>query len=415
MLKEVIMPQLGLTMTTGTIQKWLKREGDQVEKGEPILEVMTDKVTMEVESFDSGILKKVVAREGEEIPVTQVIAYIGDEKDELPPELIARATEAKAALPSEAAAAAEPQKEPALVEEEEGGRIKASPLARRLAQEKGLDLRLIKGSGPGGRITKEDVLKAAEEKEKRPAPAEAARAAAPQVPGAPQVAEVIRLSGLRKIIAERLLESFRNAPHIVITMQADMTQAQVLRNSLLSLAEEKWGVRLSYTDIIFKATALALKEYPGLNSSLVGEEIKVYQDINIGLAVAIPDGLIVPTIFGTDRLSLSEIARKREELVKKAREGSLSLDEVSGGTFTMSNLGMYGVESFSAIINPPQAAILAVGAIEEKPVVREGQIVIRPQLTLSLSADHRMVDGALAAQFLARVRELLENPYLMLV
>lgn len=168
MLKEVIMPQLGLTMTTGTIQKWLKKEGDQVEKGELILEVMTDKVTMEVESFDSGILKKVVAREGEEIPVTQVIAYIGDEKDELPPELIARVTEAKAALPSEAAAAAEPQKELALAEEEEEGRIKASPLARRLAQEKGLDLRLIKGSGPGGRITKEDVLKAAEEKEKRP-------------------------------------------------------------------------------------------------------------------------------------------------------------------------------------------------------------------------------------------------------
>lgn len=246
-------------------------------------------------------------------------------------------------------------------------------------------------------------------------PAEAAGVATPQVSGAPRVAEVIPLAGLRKIVAARMAESFRDTPYIVSTMSADMTQAQGMRDGLLTVVEEKYGVRLSYTDFIVKAAALALKEYPAFNSSLVDKEIKVYQDINIGLAVGIPTGLIVPTIYGADRLSLPEMAKEREELVKKAQEGSLSLHEVHGGTFTVSNLGMYGVESFIAIINPSQAAILAVGAIEERAVAREGQIVVRPRLTLSLSSDHRVVDGVQAAQFLGRVRDLLENPSRMLI
>jgi pyruvate dehydrogenase E2 component (dihydrolipoamide acetyltransferase) len=424
MLKKVIMPALGATMTTGTILKWLKEEGDQVKKGEPIVEIETEKVVVEVESLDAGILKRIVAQEGEEIPVTEVIAYIGDEEDEVPRELDVEAGESRDVIITETAA--EPA--PALVSAKAEGedRIKASPVARKLAEEKGFDLRLIPGSGPGGRISREDVVKAIAEKEKRVVSAEVVRAAAPQVPGTrqppglselgvPRIAEVIPLAGARKIIAKRLARSFRDTPHIVINMTVDMTQAKALRDSLLSVVEEKWGVRLSYTDLIMKVSALALQEYPRLNSSLADEEIRLYQDVNVGLAVATSNGLIVPTIFGTDRLSLPEIAMKREELVSKSQEGSLTLDEVSGGTFTVSNLGMYGVESFSAIINPPQAAILAVGAIEERAAVREGQIGVRPQLTLSLSADHRVVDGALAAQFLARVRQLLENPSVMLI
>jgi len=282
---------------------------------------------------------------------------------------------------------------------------------------------LIQGTGPGGRISKEDVLKAIQEKEQgRPSVprtpltgAAAPGAAVPQTPEALQVTDVIPLAGLRKIIARRMVESCRDIPQAVTHLSADMSQAQAVRESLRSRVEEKWGARFTHTDFIIKATALALKEHPLLNASLVGEEIRVYRDINVGLAVAIPAGLIVPVIFKADELSVFEIARKREDLVKKAQEGCLSLEEVNGGTFTVTNLGMYGVESFSALVNPPQAAILAIGAIEDRVVVRGGQIVVRPQMALSLSTDHRVVDGAQAAQFLARVKELLENCSLMLI
>ena len=412
MLKEIIMPQMGATMTTGTVVAWLKNEGDRVEKGEPVLEIETDKVAIEVEALDSGILKKMVAGPGAEVPVTHVIGYIGDEDDEVPSELIAKGAESTDAPISEATA--RPQREMGLAKGKEEDRTTGTPVARKLASENGIDLRFVQGTGPEGRITKKDVLKAIEEKRRAPQD-EASETTASQTPGPPRVAKVIPLTGLRKTIAKRLAESFRDTPHIVITMVADMTQAQNTRDSLLTLVEKQYGVRLSYTDLVVKASALALKEYPALNSSLVGEEIRVYQDVNIGLAVAIPTGLIVPTIFRADRLSLPEIAVNRKELVTKAQEESLSLDEVTGGTFTLSNLGMYGVESFSAVINPPQAAILATGAVGERAVVRDGQIAIRPQLTLSLSADHRVVDGVQSAQFLARVRGLLENPSLMLI
>ena len=411
MLKEVIMPKMGATMAVGTIVAWLKKEGDWVGKGEPILEIETDKVTMVVESLDSGILKKILIQPGAEVPVTDVIGYIGDEDDEVPSELIDRAAGTRDALTSEAIA--EPQREMGLARGKQEGKITATPVARKLAGESGIDLSLLQGTGPEGRITKKDVLQAMKEKEE--APQVEAFEAELQMPGSPRIAEVVPLTGLRKTIAKRLAESFRDTPHIVITMPADMTQARRMRDSLLTAVEKKYGVRLSYTDLFVKASALGLKEYPALNSSLVGEEIRLYQDVNIGLAVAIPGGLIVPTIFGADQLSLPEIAKARKELVEKAQEGSARLDEVSGGTFTLSNLGMYGVESFSAVINPPQVAILAIGAVEEKAVVRHGQVAIRPQVTLSLSADHRVVDGAQAAQFLARVRELLEDPSLMLI
>jgi pyruvate dehydrogenase E2 component (dihydrolipoamide acetyltransferase) len=413
MLKKVIMPALSATMTSGTILKWLKQEGDRVEKGEPFMELETDKVATEVESLDSGVLKKILVHEGEEVPVTQVIAYLGDEADEIPSELAGGRRGSTAASASQAVAKLET--EAPLGEEGKEDRVYASPVARKLAQEKGLDLRLIQGTGPGGRISREDVLKAIQEKEKGRPSAAAPGAAVPQTPEALQVTDVIPLAGLRKIIARRMVESCRDIPQAVTHMSADMSQAQAVRESLRSRVEEKWGARFTHTDFIIKATALALKEHPLLNASLAGEEIRVYRDINVGLAVAIPAGLIVPVIFKADELSVFEIARKREDLVKKAQESCLSLEEVNGGTFTVTNLGMYGVESFSALVNPPQAAILAIGAIEDRAVVRGGQIVVRPQMALSLSTDHRVVDGAQAAQFLARVKELLENCSLMLI
>ncbi|MGD2157548.1 MAG: dihydrolipoamide acetyltransferase family protein [Anaerolineales bacterium] len=408
MLKEVIMPQLDATMTTGQIVSWLKKEGEWVKKGEPLIEVMTDKVNIEVESLDSGFLKKIVAQEGEEIPVTQVIAYIGDEADEVPEDLEPHQVEA----PSTKAAAAvlEPAKGDKL-DSLLAGKVKASPLAKKIAREGGVDIETVQGTGPGGRITKEDVLRAVEEK-KAPAPVAAKETL--QVGSTPRVAEVIPLVGMRRTIATRMADSFREAPHIVINMAADMTYAQNTRESLLSQVKEQYGVKLSYTDLILKATALALREHSNLNACLDGEEIKIFAEINVGLAVALPAGLIVPTIYGADQLTLGEIASKRDELVKKAQGGTLSREEVSGGTFTLSNLGMLGVESFTAVINPPQAAILAIGQIEERVVPLKGQIVVRPYLSLSLSADHRVVDGAQAAAFLSNLKHFLESPSLLL-
>jgi pyruvate dehydrogenase E2 component (dihydrolipoamide acetyltransferase) len=406
MVKTVIMPQLDATMNVGTIIKWLKKEGDCVGKGDPLLEVETDKVTIEVESLDSGILLKIIAQEGEEIPVTQPIAYIGDETDSISTGFttdlvssskLVSSTEIQSRVPSG---------------KENPDRVVASPLARKLAREGNVDINSVIGSGSDGKITKEDVLRFIESKE--PMLTEVERGVEPsQISGSPRVAEVISLAGIRKTIAKRLAESFRDVPHFVVTVTVDMTNARNAKQDLNSVAKERHGVKLSYTDLIIKAVALALIENKILNSSLEGEEIKVYQDINIGLAVAFPAGLIVPTIFRADQLSLFEIAGKREELVKKSQKNSINLKEVAGGTFTISNLGMYGVDSFSAIINPPQSAILAVGAIAEKIIPFNGQIAIRPLMILSLSVDHRVIDGVQSAKFLNKIKDLLEHPSLL--
>jgi pyruvate dehydrogenase E2 component (dihydrolipoamide acetyltransferase) len=403
MLKQVVMPQFDTTMEAGTIIQWLKAEGDSVKKGEPIAEILTDKVNIELEALDAGILKQILAQPGEEVPVSGIIAYIGDEEDVLP------------ASTSMASINPEPPKieSPSISPPGEEGRQKVSPLARRLAEEHGVDVRLVQGTGPEGRVTKEDIIRASEEQKKVTPPAQPNITPPPHSSGSPQVAERIRLTGIRKTIARRMSESFRDTPHIVLTMTVDMTFAQNMRESLLPIVDKKWGVKLTYTDLILKALSLALRDFPLLNSSLIGDEITVYTDINIGLAISIPDGLVVPPIQGVDRLSLAQIAVERERLVKKARENALSLDDVTGGTFTLSNLGTYGVDSFTAVINPPQAAILAVGAILEKTAVSKNQIIIRPEMCISLSADHRVIDGVLAAQFLAKVKELLEKPSLL--
>jgi len=394
---EVLMPKLGLTMTEGTVVNWLKNEGDQVEKGEELVEILTEKITNVVEAPASGILKKILVGPGETAKVSEPIGIIAAPGEEV--EIEAPAAPAESAAPAAEAApeAAQPAK-----------RVKASPAAKKLAQEHGIALEDIVGTGPGGRITREDVLKAVERK----------AAAKPEpTPAAPVVEEAageekrVPLAGMRKVIAQRMAESARTAPHVTIDMEVDMSQATAFRKALNEVAPEK----VSFTDIIVKVVAKALEEFPVINASLQGEEIVYHDYVNVGVAVALEDGLIVPVIRNANKLGIGAISKQVKELAEKAREGKLSPDEYKGGTFTVSNLGMFGVDSFTPIINPPESAILGVNRIQKKPVVVEDEIVIRPMMNLSLSFDHRLIDGALAAQFLQRVKALLENPNLLVL
>ena len=357
---KIVMPRLSLTMKTGSVVRWYKREGEEVKKGEPIVEVLTEKVTYDIEAPESGILRKIYAKEGDEVPVNGLLAVITKPDEPLP----------------------KIEEERPKVEVRE--RILASPAAKRLAREYGVDLSQIAGTGPGGRIVEADVRRYIEER----------------LGYKPKICEVIRLTGVRKISAERVAKSVREAPHCTLCMEVDMTEASKLKELL----------RVSYTDIIVKAVAQALKEHKIMNSTLEGNEIKVFEEINIGVATATPQGLVVPVVKNADKKSLSEISSEIRNLAEKAREGKLEAGDVSGGTFTVTNLGMYGVEAFTPIINPPEAAILGVGKIIQKPVAEEGEVRIKPMMTLSLSFDHRIVDGAPAAQFLARIKEILENP-----
>jgi pyruvate dehydrogenase E2 component (dihydrolipoamide acetyltransferase) len=284
-------------------------------------------------------------------------------------------------------------------------KVKASPAAKKLAEEHGIALEDIEGTGPGGRITREDVLKAVESKAAAPAPA------APAAEAAKVEDKRVPLAGMRKVIADRMAESFRTAPHVTVDMEVDMSQAAAFRKALNEVAPEK----VSFTDIIVKIVARALEDFPVVNASLQGEEIVYNGQVNVGVAVALEDGLIVPVVKNANKLGIAAISQQVKELAAKAREGKLSPDEYKGGTFTISNLGMFGVDSFTPIINPPESAILGVNRIQKKPVVVNDEIVVRPMMNLSLSFDHRLIDGAVAAQFLQRVKALLENPALVLL
>jgi pyruvate dehydrogenase E2 component (dihydrolipoamide acetyltransferase) len=386
-------------MEAGTIVRWLKSEGDTVEKGEPLYELDTDKVTQEVEADASGVLLKILAGEGEEIEVGKRIAVIGEEGEEVAAE---EEPEPKAeAEEKPEREEPEPEAEPERVEEPQpssrtNGRIKASPLARRIARERSIDLARVAGTGPDGRIVAEDVERAAA----APAPAYAPAAAAPLE------AEVVPLTSLRKTIARRLTEAWQ-APAFQISMSANMTRAQELHGRL-----REQGV--SVTDIVTKLSAIALLRHREVNAQFVDDELHIFPSANIGLAVATERGLIVPVQREVERKSLVQIAAERKELVQRTREGKLAQDDLEGGTFTISNLGMYGVEIFTAVLNPPQAAILAVGAIEARPVVENGDFVARPLMAMTLTCDHRAVDGALAAEFLRELKTLLEEPGLAL-
>jgi len=403
-------------MESGTIVKWLKAEGDRVEKGESLYELDTDKVTQEVEAEAAGVLLKIAIAEGE-VPVGQTIAVIGEEGEEVSLEpgsgngAAAREVAEEPQEEGSPGAAREEERERARAATEpvaatepstrDGGRVKASPLARRIARERGIDLAALSGTGPEGRIVAEDVERAGAGEAPAPAPTAAA----------PGEVEVEQLSSVRRTIARRLTEAWQ-APAFQISMSADMIRSNELHARLAERAGE--GPKVTLTDILTKACAAALMRHGAVNARFTGEAIERYPSADVGLAVAIPDGLVVPIIRGSERRTIAEIATARADLVDRARNGKLKQEDLEGGTFTISNLGMFGVEQFVAVLNPPQAAILAVGAVEERPVARDGELVVRPLMTMTLTCDHRALDGATASDFLRTVKSFLEEPGLML-
>ncbi|MGH3043033.1 MAG: dihydrolipoamide acetyltransferase family protein [Gaiellaceae bacterium] len=410
MSSQVTLPRLGQGMESGTIVRWLKSEGDQVEKGEPLYELDTEKVTQEVEADSSGTLLKILAGEGEEIEVGKAIAVIGEPGEEYSPpesddsdgeEEPSDAVQAEQPAEEEASPASRPQTAEQM---ENGGRVKASPLARRIARERGIDLASLSGTGPEGRVVAEDVERA----EKAAAPA--APAAAPAPPSGE--VEVVPLTGMRKAIARRMTEAWE-APVFQITMTADMTAAIRLREGLVARMGEG-DAKPTYSDLLTKVSAVALMRHRAVNALFAGNEVHLMPSANVGFAVAVPNGLVVPVQRSCETKTIPQIANERAELVERTRGGGLRQEDLEGGTFTISNLGMYGVDRFVAVLNPPQAAILAVGAIEERAVVRDGELAARPIMEMTLTCDHRTVDGATASEFLRTVKQFLEEPGLAL-
>jgi pyruvate dehydrogenase E2 component (dihydrolipoamide acetyltransferase) len=402
MAAEVKLPRLGQGMEVGTVVKWLKAEGDKVEKGEPLYELDTDKVTQEVEAEAAGVLLKIAVPEGE-VPVGTTIAFIGEQGEPVPDVSgngkVAAPEEPKAEEPAPAEPAPEPERA-APVTRREGERIKASPLARRIAGERGIELASIAGTGPDGRIIAEDVDRAAAGGPSRAVPR-----------GFPAgETESIPLTSIRRTIARRLTEAWQ-VPVFQLQVSADMERANAVVAGARELHSE---VKVSVTDLLTKICASALVRHPEVNVSFTEDALLRHPSANVGIAVAAPQGLVVPVVKSAERLSLAEIAAVRADLVDRARNQKLTAEDMDGGTFTISNLGMFGVESFTAVLNPPQAAILAVGATEDRPVARDGELVVRPTMTMTLTVDHRAVDGAPAADFLRTVKTMLELPGLAL-
>lgn len=438
MAKVVVMPKLGLTMTEGTVSSWLKKEGDEVKEGEPLFEVETDKLTNTIEATASGVLRKIIVAAGATVPVLDKVAVIAAADEDISGLLSGGAAPAAEAAPAAAAAAAPAAAAPT------GGHVVASPRAKKLAKEKGIDIALVKGTGPNGRITEDDVNNYV------PAPAAPAAPAEPSVKASPLAAkvaadagidlkdvpnhgrvlaadimaylqstrekgaedareEVVPMNGMRKAIAKNMLNSHMTSPTVTFNLGVDMSAMKNYREQLKTK-----DIKVSYTDLLVKFVAKALTEYPLLNCSIEDNKIIYKHYINMGVAVALDNGLVVPNIVDADKKSLTQIHDEVKELAAAARGGTLPMEKLHGGTFTITNLGMYGIESFSPIINQPEVAILGVTTMEDKPVVRNGEIVIRPIMNLSLTADHRVVDGSVAAEFLQRVKTLLENPALIL-
>jgi pyruvate dehydrogenase E2 component (dihydrolipoamide acetyltransferase) len=410
MATDVKLPRLGQGMESGTIVRWLKAEGDSVEKGEPLFEVDTDKATQEVEAEATGVLLRIAVAEGE-VPVGVTVALIGEPGEavaisDVPSEMASGYSEAPA--PSAEVEAPAPASEFRGVtngaRDEVGGRVKASPLARRMARERGIDLGTVTGTGPDGRVVAEDVERAGV------TPAAPIEPAAPQLAVSASAETATPLTTIRRTIARRLTAAWQ-VPVFQLTVSADMTRA----NALIARSRElDPDVRATVTDLIVRVCAGGLQRHPDVNVQFTEEALLRFPSANIGLAVAAPQGLVVPVIRSAERLSLAEVARRRAELVELARTGALKLHDLEGGTFTVSNLGMFGVEQFSAVLNPPQAAILAVGATIDRPVALDGEVVVRPMMAVTLTVDHRAVDGAPAADFLRTVKTFLEDPALAL-
>jgi pyruvate dehydrogenase E2 component (dihydrolipoamide acetyltransferase) len=403
---EVILPRLGQGMESGTIVRWLKSEGEPVQKGEPLFELDTDKVTQEVEAEAAGVLLKIAVPEGE-VPVGETVAFIGEQGEDVP-EVAAAAPPAWSEAPSTASnSLLQAKEEPVPAAPASGnGRIKASPLARRLARERGIDLATLHGTGPEGRIVAEDV-----ERAEAGAPTAAPASTRPvQAPVPAGEVERVPLTSIRKTIARRLTEAWQ-IPVFQLQTSADMTRVNAL---VARLRERDPDLRATVTDVLTKISAQALMRHPEVNAEFTDDAILLHPSANVGLAVAAPQGLVVPVIHTAERLSLTEIAAVRSDLVARARESKLRAEDIEGGTFTISNLGMYAVERFTAVLNPPQAAIVAVGATEDRVVPFDGGTAVRPTVTLTGTFDHRAVDGAPAAAFLHTLKESLEDPGLAL-
>ncbi|MBE3560025.1 MAG: 2-oxo acid dehydrogenase subunit E2 [Ktedonobacteraceae bacterium] len=458
-MKTIDMPKMGDTMEEGKILHWLKKEGEQVKKGEPVAEIETDKVNIEIESFVSGVLRKILVPEGASAPIGASIALVGSADEPLPAEFsgagqtsssaaqavpaqpVARAAANGSGAPAAPVAAQAPSQAQAFVAQTPvqapaampaRGRIFISPIARRLAEEHQIDYSHIQGTGPNGRIIKMDIEAAIAARQatsviqpvqpvqqpKQPAPAIPAvsiPAPAP-VPAAGEGDVEIPLTSMRRTIARRLSQSMQTAPHFYVTSVIDTGKLAALRQQINEYAaKEPEPVKISFNDLIVKAAARALLHIPAVNVAFAEDRIIQKKQINIGVAVALDEGLIVPVVRNVDRLSILDLARETRRLAEAARAGKLKPEDFSGGTFTVSNLGMFDVESFTAIINPPESAILAVGSITPTPVVENGQVVVRDRMKVTLSSDHRAIDGALAARFLQEVKRLIEEPFGLLL
>ncbi|TMQ91988.1 2-oxo acid dehydrogenase subunit E2 [Actinomadura soli] len=414
---DILMPRLSDTMEEGVISSWQKQPGDEVAVGDVIVDIETDKAVMEYEAYEAGVLEKILVAEGETAAIGAPIAVLATAGGASPAPAAPEPASAPVPEPvAQAPAASAPAPVAVAPRSGNGTRPPSSPLARRLARDHGIDIATLNGSGPGGRIVRADIESAI--RSGAPAPA-AAPAPAPTAPAASPVkaqaaedpdVEAVPLNRFRKVAARRLTESKREAPHFYLNREVD---AEPLLSFRAQLNQALAPAKVSVNDLIVKASATALREHPAVNVSYTEENLLFHKRVHVGIAVAVEDGLLVPVIKDTDRKGVSEIGQEIRELAGKARDGKLTLPEMSGGTFSVSNLGMFGVDSFAAVINPPEAAILAVGAIRDEPVVRDGQVVPGKRLALTLSVDHRATDGATAARFLDRLATLLENPLLI--
>lgn len=416
MAELIAMPKLGFDMAEGTLVEWVKQVGDTVNEGDTIAVVETDKANVEVPSFKSGVLRELLAEAGSVVPVGNPIAVIGtaDEPIDVAALGVASGGAPKKKAEAQAAPAATPEEEaePAAPAAEPEGRMFISPVARRTAEELGIDLSLVQGSGPDGRIVKRDIEEFLKQQGAKPTPS--TTAPTPSLEPAGEDYRTERLTPIRQTIARRMVDSKQNYPAFYITMEVDMAAAMALRQQINAMVPEEGKV--SVNDMVLKACAVALKQYPRLNASFAGNEIHIHNRVNIGVAVPIGNGLLTTVVRDCDRKSLAQIAREAGEMITRAREGRMRADDMTGGTFTTSNLGMFGVEDFVAIINPPQAAILAVGAVKKVPVVQDdGQLGVGTRMKVTISADHRVTDGAEATQFLVIFKKALEEPLRLLL
>lgn len=443
MAEKVVMPKLGATMEEGIIDSWLVDIGEEIEEGDPIVEIQTDKITIEVEAEAAGVLLKKLYDVGDTVPVQKVIAYIGEAGEEIghvEEDDSVGVVRGDFMTPNEQTNEVAAHTDGQVATDRDRIQIRRTPFARRLAEENNVNLAEITGTGPLGRIQKIDVENYLAQPTQKITPlakkvVEDKQLDITQLSGSGAHGKIVKddviaaqsrkqdvivddrvaLKGMRKVIANRISESFYTAPHVTLFSEIDMTEVVSLRKQLLPVIEEMEGVRVSFNDIILKATAFSLKRNPNINISLEEEEIIYYKNIHLGVAVAVPNGLVVPVITNVDQKGLGAIATEAKTIARQARDGLLPPEKMQGSTFTISNLGMFAIDGFTPIINQPNAAILGVGRIQEKPVVVDGEIKVRSMMELSLSFDHRIIDGAPAAQFLTDLKDILEQPYKLMV